>query len=413
MTSAQVAGFSKVESLSLSFKEAETAKLRRKDYLNAYLETPFETNQIFLKNYEHPVSDPLSYKVFDVSADSSLLPEKDFDVGCVGYKVYQKKERKGIEFTDGDNSNTESSVLPDKISFESDRMELLNGALRNSLHRIYVRSAKSFSEPFTRLTVLPSNDSGLHRKTELTFAEDAVCTFVDELRDPLGKDAAGGFVSDIVDAHLLPGADVNFVSISSGKAQIAVNYRFELSEGARLRFAGWTGGNPYQRSRVTVTLKGDGSQADVFTGNFVDRGGRHDMLATVEHFGRNSVGLVIQNGVVRAASRLLLKGMMIIRKPAKGADSHLKQHALLLSSDSFANAIPGLEIETNELKAKHAASVSQPEEEQLFYLMSRGLNERQAVTTIAFGNLGSLLSNVADERLRDQLADEIMDTLMQ
>ncbi len=409
---AQVTGFSRLELLSKNLGEGEAIALRRKDYLNAYFERPFETNQIFLKNYERPQSDPISYNLISDSTSDKLLPDKLFDIGCVGTEVYVRRSREDFYFSDGDDDGGESKVLPDKIPPQADRMELLNGALRNSFQTIRVEKVRSFSEPFVRLTVLPSKDFALHRKTELTFDTDTSCTFVDEVRDSKGMDEAGGFMTDMVQARLEPGSDVNFVSLQSGRSQIAVNYRFELSSGSRLRFVGWTGGNPYLRSRITVTLQGDGSEASVFTGNFADKGARHDMLATVEHFGRNSIGLVIQNGVVRAASRLLLKGMMIIRKPAKGSDSHLKQHALLLSSDSFANAIPGLEIETNELKAKHAASVSQPEEEQLFYLMSRGLNEKQAVTTIAFGNLGILLSNIADNNMRDELADEIMETLL-
>jgi len=407
----QLTGFSKLELLSKNYKEGEAVKLRRKDYLSAYFETPFETNQIFLKNYERPSTDPIDYNLIDDIANDEFLPDRLFDVGCVGTAVYSERSRVGINFSDGDE-NGESRVLPDKIPSQADKMELLNGALRNSFQRISFENVRSFSDPFVRLTVLPKRDYALHRKTELNFASDTVCTFVDEIRDPHKINNAGGFATDIIEARLEPGADVNFVLLQSGYSQTATNYKFELLTGSRLRFVGWTGGNPYHRSRITVTLQGDGSEASVFTGNFADKSARHDMLATVEHFGRNSVGLVIQNGVVRAASRLLLKGMMIIRKPAKGSDSHLKQHALLLSSDSFANAIPGLEIETNELKAKHAASVSQPDDEQLFYLMSRGLNEKQAVTTIAFGNLGTLLSNIADQNIKDSLADEIMETLL-
>ncbi|MEM3267292.1 MAG: SufD family Fe-S cluster assembly protein, partial [Conexivisphaerales archaeon] len=135
-------------------------------------------------------------------------------------------------------------------------------------------------------------------------------------------------------------------------------------------------------------------------------------LARVEHWGRNTVGLAVQGAVVNSGSRTLLKGMMVIRNPARGSDSHLKQHALLLSHDSFANAIPGLEIETNDLKAKHAASVSQPDEEQLFYLMSRGFSREEAVTAIATGIVEHVVRDIPDDDLRDSLYEEIRSNLL-
>jgi len=99
---------------------------------------------------------------------------------------------------------------------------------------------------------------------------------VDEVRDSKGMDEAGGFMTDMVQARLEPGSDVNFVSLQSGMSQIAVNYRFELSSGSRLRFVGWTGGNPYLRSRITVTLQGDGSEASVLPATLQIRG--QDMI---------------------------------------------------------------------------------------------------------------------------------------
>jgi Fe-S cluster assembly scaffold protein SufB len=402
---------SKLSFLSRSFGEGESALERRKRCLALYQEAPYETDQIFLKNYERPQSEPTSFTPIDITGDGSLLPDLSYNIASVGTSNYMKEVPSGVELL-LDGAEGGSKVLPDDSVGLLDKYQLLNYALRNSFHRVVVDKWRRGSAPFTRLTVLPNRLAGLHRRTELNFSKDVACTFVDRLADPNGVPDAGGFMTETVHAYLSPGADVNFVSLLSGKSQVAVNYLFQLAEGARLRFVSWTGGNPYLRSRVKVELRGEGSDAGVFSGNYVNERARHDMLATVEHFGRNTVGLAIQNGVVKSGSRLLVKGMMIIRNPARGSDSHLRQHALLLSHDSYANAIPGLEIETNELKAKHAASVSQPDEEHLFYLMSRGLDRQQAITTVAFGNLGSVITNIADQNLRESVSEEITTTLL-
>jgi Fe-S cluster assembly scaffold protein SufB len=130
-------------------------------------------------------------------------------------------------------------------------------------------------------------------------------------------------------------------------------------------------------------------------------------MAFVEHKGRSTKGFALQRGLVKGQSRMLLKGLMTVRNSAVNADSHLSQHALLLTRDSFANAIPGLEIETNELKAKHSASVSQPDEDQLFYLMSRGLTREESLMEVAGGYLNPLSVNIPDQAARDAFEAEI------
>src|SRR5579875_2755595 len=118
----QLTGFSRLELLSRNLKEGEAIAVRRKEYLNAYFETPFETNQIFLKNYERPRSAPITYKLISDEASDKLLPDKVFDIGCVGTAVYTRRSRDGFYFSDGDE-NGESRVLPDKVPPQADRME--------------------------------------------------------------------------------------------------------------------------------------------------------------------------------------------------------------------------------------------------------------------------------------------------
>jgi Fe-S cluster assembly scaffold protein SufB len=401
----QLQHLSGIPELAKIFSESDDKLMLRKSYIEQYERTTYETNPIFSKNFEKPNMDPLTYDPVNTQGPRSMLASGEFTVGAVGTSVYHEGLPEGLSF------ETPKEILAPITADGSDKFELLNAALRNSYHSFAVNRWKETSPPVSRVTVLPSKASSLNRYSSIRFGKDVVCTFVDRISDPAGVEAPGGFINEVVDVTLSPGADVNFVCLSKGAAEIATNFRFEMEEGARLKFVSWSGGTPYVRSRVTVRLRGHGGDAGVFTGNFVRDRARHDMLATVEHFGMRTVGLAVQNGVVRTGSRLILKGMMIIRNPARGSDSHLRQHALLLTPDSYANAIPGLEIETNELKAKHAASVSQPDDEQLFYLMSRGLNRDEAITTMAFGQLGHVITNIRNEELRESVTEEIMATL--
>jgi Fe-S cluster assembly protein SufB len=406
-TGDQLEHISRISELSRYLSESHANLELRARYLEAYNNAPFETNPIFSKNFEKPGMEPATYDPVNVSGPRSMIPDRDFTIGAVGAAVYHDGLPDGLKFEDIKH------VFEPITSHDADKFELLNAAMRNSRHSIYVEKWKEAGPPIVRNTTIPAKSSALNRCTDITFNDDVACTFVDRVSDPINVPDPGGFINEVVDVKLSRGADVNFVSLSRGRAEMALTYRFDLQDGARLKFVSWSGGNPYVRSRITVRLLGNGGDAGVFSGNFVSDRARQDMLATVEHIGMRTIGLAVQNGVVKSGSRLILKGMMIIRNPARGSDSHLRQHALLLTPDSYANAIPGLEIETNDLKAKHAASVSQPEEEQLFYLMSRGLSREEAVTTLAYGQLGHVITNIRDEQIRESVSEEILSSLAQ
>jgi len=86
--------------------------------------------------------------------------------------------------------------------------------------------------------------------------------------------------------------------------------------------------------------------------------------------------------VVEDGGMFEAKGMIKIAKKVTDIDVFLRYRVLLLGSEARANVVPQLEIESNEVKAGHAASVGQIDEDQLFYLMSRGLNRQEAVELV-------------------------------
>jgi len=92
----------------------------------------------------------------------------------------------------------------------------------------------------------------------------------------------------------------------------------------------------------------------------------------------NTKGDILVKAVVMENAYLKLKGMIRIEKKAELVEAFLRQSVLLVGENSRAEAIPELEIESNEVKASHAATVGRIDEEQLFYLQSRGLTREEA-----------------------------------
>jgi Fe-S cluster assembly protein SufD len=138
--------------------------------------------------------------------------------------------------------------------------------------------------------------------------------------------------------------------------------------------------------------------------SFVDGDHHFDTSTFVHHKVPNTSGNILFKGVVNDNGTSIFQGMIRIDHDAQHTDSFMGNHNLLLSNDARADSIPKLEIEADDVRASHGVTVGQVDEEQLFYLKSRGIKEEDAEEMIVGGFLESIV-NMADqtteqERLR-------------
>ena len=111
------------------------------------------------------------------------------------------------------------------------------------------------------------------------------------------------------------------------------------------------------------------------------------------------------------SSKGLSRGLVRIGKNAAGSNGYEKQDALLLSDKAEADAIPNLEIHNNEVKCSHGSTVGQIDAEKMFYLMSRGLNEKEAKLKIVEGYFMPILDTFEDESVKEQIHTTIIEAL--
>jgi Fe-S cluster assembly scaffold protein SufB len=149
-------------------------------------------------------------------------------------------------------------------------------------------------------------------------------------------------------------------------------------------------GSILSRYKVDNLLLGEGAYAEHSDIIFGNKNQAFDVTADLTHFAPATRGRVLAKSVLKDTAKSLFKGMIKIRKNAKSSESYLAGHAILLDKGAKSDAIPGLEIETNEVKATHSASVAQMDEDQMFYLMSRGFSRQSARRIIIDGFLEPL-----------------------
>ncbi|MBI3115154.1 MAG: SufD family Fe-S cluster assembly protein [Candidatus Kerfeldbacteria bacterium] len=160
-----------------------------------------------------------------------------------------------------------------------------------------------------------------------------------------------------------------------------------------------------------IRLEGAGASVNIF-GLFVGQDEATLQLDLhIVHAAPNTTSRTLFKGALDGKSRMDVNGVIHIGKTAVGADAMLEERALLLSPDASASAIPSLEINTDDVKCKHAASAGPVDPEQLFYLRSRGLAESQAEALVVRGFLDPVLRRLDTPGWREsvgQVIDELI-----
>jgi Fe-S cluster assembly scaffold protein SufB len=149
-------------------------------------------------------------------------------------------------------------------------------------------------------------------------------------------------------------------------------------------------GSLLSRYKTDSIMKGSGASAEDVEIIFGASTQSFDVTSNLVHLGQYSRGRVLVKSVLKDTAKSLFKGMIKIGKDGKGTESYLASHAILLDRGAKSDSIPGLEIETNEVRATHAASVAQMDENQIFYLLTRGLSREGAKREIVAGFLEPL-----------------------
>ena len=131
--------------------------------------------------------------------------------------------------------------------------------------------------------------------------------------------------------------------------------------------------------------------------------GEYELEVIVNHLKGKTFGRVMIRGIAKNQADVKVTGTIMIAKKAQGVDDFLEMKLLLLDDQSRAWAEPKLEIEANDVKASHAATVGQVDAEQKFYLMSRGLSAKKAENLLVEGFLGQVIEKIDDVKMKKKV----------
>jgi Fe-S cluster assembly protein SufD len=269
---------------------------------------------------------------------------------------------------------------------------------------VHVPAGVKVEEPIRIEVPLSESGSALNWRTLIVLEEGAEAEVWEHWSSP--NDEVDALLNSVVELRVGQAATLRYVNTQdiSESAWIFATQRAQVERDGRLDWTALGFGSANGKVRMETNLAGPGSEARV-TGGYAGGPGQHlDYDTTQEHAAPNTNSDLAFRGVLAAGSTAVWRGMIRVDPGAQQTDAFQESRNLLLSTEAHADAIPGLEIEADDVRCTHAAAVAQVDREQLFYLTSRGLGEADAKSLIIEGFLESLVERLAEGPVRDEIS---------
>ena len=218
-----------------------------------------------------------------------------------------------------------------------------------------------------------------------------------------------GLFNGVVELIVGDGANLRYVCEQeiSDEGWVFATQRAEVGRDANLDWVALGFGSARGKVRMETKLAGRGSGAKV-TGAYAGDGTQHlDYDTTQEHAAEDTTSDLAFRGVLAERATAVWRGMIRVDPGAQRTDAFQESRNLLLSTEAHADAIPGLEIEADDVRCTHAAAVAQVDPEQLYYLRSHGLSDAEAKRLVIEGFLQELVERAHEGPIRDALRDEL------
>ena len=272
---------------------------------------------------------------------------------------------------------------------------------------VYVPRGVALDRPVLLSAVHAASGTELHRRTLIVLEAGAQAEVWEQVQSA-SADHDGVF-NTVVELVVGDNSHLRFVSGQdlSERCWIFGTHRAEVSRDASLDWVALGFGSASGHVRMETRLGGPGADARV-TGAYASHGRQHiDFDTTQEHAAPNTTSDLAFRGVLQGRSTAVWKGNIIVDPGAQKTDAFQESRNLLISKRAHADAIPGLEIQANDVRCTHAAAVAQVDPEQLFYLRAHGLAPEVAKRLVIEGFLSALVERFEEGPVREVLGDTL------
>ncbi|MFB5633957.1 MAG: Fe-S cluster assembly protein SufD [Candidatus Nitrosomaritimum aestuariumsis] len=396
-----------IDEISSSKNEPDWLKDYRKSSLSVYESLPIETSPLYNKYTDAKKMDPqqVSLSVSTAEAVPEFLQkrlgelENEICIIQIGTHIHkinlpEELKSKGLVISSIEDAIQNSPELVKKSleqsDAKSDKFTALNNAAFNSGVFIHIPKNLILERPIHMLTCLSEDGISTIARNIVFADESSKATIVQELYS--GKSEKQQAYLELFNTNAAPNSHLDVTTLQM-MDQSSINFstrRTDLGQDAKVNWYSGLFGTQLSRYKIDYYLNGSGASANDSEVIFGNNEQSFDIQTDVNHEAPSTEGRVVEKSILRNKAKSLFKGMIRIKENAAKSNSFLSGRSILLDKDAKSDAIPGLEIFTNDVKATHSASVAQIDEEQIFYLKTRCLSHEEAERTIVEGFLEPL-----------------------
>lgn len=180
-----------------------------------------------------------------------------------------------------------------------------------------------------------------------------------------------------------------------------------MHDNARLNMCTVTLGGGHERNNVVVRMKGEGCELVANGLYLIDREQQCDNYIFVEHAKPHCTSRELYKGIIDDAARARFNGHVLVQDGAVKTEAYMTNRNILLTDKAHVDTRPFLEIYNDDVKCSHGSTIGQLDEQAKFYLQTRGISERTAITMLSYAFCDEVIRGIAIEPLRDAVGDMV------
>lgn len=318
----------------------------------------------------------------------------------------------GVIFTSLEHAVREHPELVERylgaaLADDSGKFAALNEALWTGGSFLYVPKDVRVEIPLRSFRWMTGASSSLLGRTLIVAEPFSEVAVVDELSS--GDFDAQTFANGAAEIFAAEGAKVTYVSLQRwGRGVVHLTTdRLVAERDAKITTLYTTLGSDLTRAEVKCRMQGPGAHVDML-GLYLAEGTQHfDHETLQDHIAPHASSNLLFKGALNDQSRSVFRGLIRVHPGAQRTDSYQTNRNLILSDKARADSLPNLEIAADDVRCSHAATIGQLDEEEIFYLLSRGIPKVEAVKLVIFGFFGEVLSQLELGEVRTELVRAI------
>ncbi len=325
-----------------------------------------------------------------------------YESEVVYHKVREDLESQGVVFLDTDTALKQHEDLFKEhyatvIPPNDNKFAALNTAVWSGGSFIWIPEGVKVDIPLQAYFRINKESMGQFERTLIIAEPGSYVHYVEGCTAPVySRDSLHSAVVEII---VKPGAHVRYTTIQNWSNNVynLVTKRAAAYEDARMEWIDANIGSKLTMKYPAVWLMGRGAQGEVLSVAYAADGQHQDAGAKMVHHASDTSSRIISKSISKGQGRTSYRGLVHIEPQAKRCGSNVQCDALLLDTHSRSDTYPYMEIEADDARIEHEATVSKIGDDQLFYLMSRGVTEDEAKTMIVRGFVSDIASELPME----------------